>query len=102
MAARRRQANQATLIRHVTRYSLATNQMLQQLQQAFIAAHASTVDALHQAQAELYAIVETDNPGDEAVARGLYSIRYRRVSKKCSDWKRRDDCCVTPFKEDPQ
>jgi hypothetical protein len=58
MAARRRQANQATLIRHVTRYSLATNQMLQQLQQAFIAAHASTVDALHQAQAELYAIVQ--------------------------------------------
>jgi MFS transporter, DHA2 family, multidrug resistance protein len=57
--ARREQANQVTLIRHVTPYSVATNQMLQKLQQAFIAAHASGVGALHQAQAELYAIVQT-------------------------------------------
>jgi DHA2 family multidrug resistance protein len=56
--ARRDQANQVTLIRHVTPYSVATNQMLQQLQHAFIAAHGSAVDALHQAQAELYAIVQ--------------------------------------------
>jgi MFS transporter, DHA2 family, multidrug resistance protein len=56
--ARREQANQVTLIRHVTPYSFQTNQMLQQLQQAYIAAHGSTVGALHQAQAELYAVVQ--------------------------------------------
>jgi MFS transporter, DHA2 family, multidrug resistance protein len=57
--ARREQANQATLIRHVTPYSTQTNQMLQQLQQAYAAAHASAADALHQAQAQLYAMVQT-------------------------------------------
>jgi DHA2 family multidrug resistance protein len=57
--ARREQANQATLIRHVTPYSTQTNQMLQQLQQAYATAHASAADALHQAQAQLYAIVQT-------------------------------------------
>jgi MFS transporter, DHA2 family, multidrug resistance protein len=57
--ARREQANQVTLIRHVTPYSVATNQMLQHLQQAFIATYASGVGALHQAQAQLYAIVQT-------------------------------------------
>jgi MFS transporter, DHA2 family, multidrug resistance protein len=56
--ARREQANQVTLIRHVTPYSLQTHQMLQQLQQAFTPAHGSAVGALHQAQAELYAIVQ--------------------------------------------
>jgi MFS transporter, DHA2 family, multidrug resistance protein len=56
--ARREQANQVTLIRHVTPYSVATNQTLQHLQQAFISAHASTADALHQAQAQLYAMVQ--------------------------------------------
>ena len=56
--ARRQQANQVTLIRHVTPYSFQTNQMLKQLQQAFVAAHGSAGGALHQAQAELYAIVQ--------------------------------------------
>ena len=56
--ARREQANQVTLIRHVTPYSWQTHQMLQQLQQAFIAAHGSAVGAMHQAQAELYAVVQ--------------------------------------------
>ncbi len=56
--ARREQANQVTLIRHVTPYSWQTNLVLQQLQHAFIAAHSSTVGTLHQAQAELYAIVQ--------------------------------------------
>jgi MFS transporter, DHA2 family, multidrug resistance protein len=56
--ARREQANQVTLIRHVTPYSVATNQVLQQLRQAFTAAHGSAVGAMHQAQAELYAIVQ--------------------------------------------
>jgi DHA2 family multidrug resistance protein len=57
--ARREQANQATLIRHVTPYSTKTNQMLQRLQQAYATAHAGAADALHQAQAQLYAIVQT-------------------------------------------
>ena len=56
--ARRQQANQVTLIRHVTPYSFQTNQMLKQLQQAFVAAHGSAGGALRQAQAELYAIVQ--------------------------------------------
>ncbi|HTV89853.1 MAG TPA: hypothetical protein VME41_12625, partial [Stellaceae bacterium] len=56
--ARREQANQVTLIRHVTPYSWQTNTMLQQLERAFMAAHSSSVGALHQAQAELYAIVQ--------------------------------------------
>ncbi len=56
--ARREQANQVTLIRHVTPYSFQTSQVLQQLQQAFTAAHGSTLGALHEAQAELYAMVQ--------------------------------------------
>lgn len=56
--ARREQANQVTIIRHVTPYSAATRQTLGQLQQALGGAHASAADALHQAQAQLYAIVQ--------------------------------------------
>jgi DHA2 family multidrug resistance protein len=56
--ARREQANQVTLIRHVTPYSPQTDRMLSLLEHAFIAAHSSAVGALHQAQAELYAIVQ--------------------------------------------
>jgi MFS transporter, DHA2 family, multidrug resistance protein len=57
--ARREQANQVTLVRHVTPYSFQTNQMLQNLQKTYMAGHASAVGALHQAQAELYAMVQT-------------------------------------------
>jgi len=42
----------------VTPYSWQTNQTFQQLQQIYIAGHASAGGALHQAQAELYAIVQ--------------------------------------------
>jgi MFS transporter, DHA2 family, multidrug resistance protein len=56
--ARREQANQATLVRHVTPYSAATGRTLDALQHSFMAGHASAVGALHQAQAELYAIVQ--------------------------------------------
>jgi DHA2 family multidrug resistance protein len=56
--ARREQANQVTLIRHVTPYSPQTDQMLHQLQHMYMAAHSSAVGALHQGQAELYAIVQ--------------------------------------------
>jgi MFS transporter, DHA2 family, multidrug resistance protein len=57
--ARREQANQVTLIRHVTPYGAATNRMLQTLQQIYQAGHASAVGSLHEAQAQLYSIVQT-------------------------------------------
>ncbi|HTT79954.1 MAG TPA: DHA2 family efflux MFS transporter permease subunit [Stellaceae bacterium] len=56
--ARREQVNQVTLIRHVTPYSTPTNLMMGALQHAFMAAHGSAVGALHQAEAELYAMVQ--------------------------------------------
>jgi DHA2 family multidrug resistance protein len=56
--ARREQANQVTLIRHVTPYNLQTERVLSQLQQGFNAGHSSAVGALHQAQAQLYTIVQ--------------------------------------------
>jgi DHA2 family multidrug resistance protein len=56
--ARREQANQVTLIRHVTPYSWQTNQILQQLKGALGAAHSGAVDTLHQAQGQLYAMVQ--------------------------------------------
>ncbi len=56
--ARREQANQVTLIRHVTPYSTPTTLVLHALQQKFAAAHASAAGALHQAEAELYAMVQ--------------------------------------------
>jgi MFS transporter, DHA2 family, multidrug resistance protein len=56
--ARREQANQALLIRHVTPYGAPTRQVLHGLQQAFLAAHASAADALHQAEAQVYAMVQ--------------------------------------------
>ncbi len=42
----------------MTPCSWQINHMLQQLQQIYIAGHASAVGALHQAQAELYATVQ--------------------------------------------
>ena len=56
--ARREQANQVTLIRHVTPYSWQTNTVLQQLQHAFMAGHGSAVGSLHQAEGQLYAMVQ--------------------------------------------
>jgi MFS transporter, DHA2 family, multidrug resistance protein len=57
--ARREQYHQNMLVGHVTPYSAQTNQMLQHLQQVYLAAHAGAADALHQAQAQLYAMVQT-------------------------------------------
>jgi MFS transporter, DHA2 family, multidrug resistance protein len=57
--ARREQANQAMLVRHVTPYSVQANRMLQHLQQIYLAGHAGAAGALHQAQAQLYAMVRT-------------------------------------------
>jgi MFS transporter, DHA2 family, multidrug resistance protein len=57
--ARREQYHQNMLVEHVTPYSAQTTQMLQRLQQVYHGAHASAADALHQAQAQLYAMVQT-------------------------------------------
>jgi MFS transporter, DHA2 family, multidrug resistance protein len=57
--ARREQYHQNMLVEHVTPYSAQTSQMLQRLQQVYLGAHASAADALHQAQAQLYAMVQT-------------------------------------------
>jgi MFS transporter, DHA2 family, multidrug resistance protein len=57
--ARREQYHQNMLVAHVTPYGAATNRVLQQLQQLGMGAHASAADALHQAQAQVYAMVQT-------------------------------------------
>jgi MFS transporter, DHA2 family, multidrug resistance protein len=57
--ARREQYHQNMLVEHVTPYSTQTSRMLQHLQQVYLGAHASAADALHQAQAQVYAMVQT-------------------------------------------
>jgi MFS transporter, DHA2 family, multidrug resistance protein len=57
--ARQEQYHQNVLVAHVTPYGAATNQVLQQLQQLGMGAHANAADALHQAQARVYAMVQT-------------------------------------------
>ena len=57
--ARRQQYHQNMLVEHVTPYSTQTGRMLQHLQQVYQGAHAGAADALHQAQAQLYAMVQT-------------------------------------------
>jgi DHA2 family multidrug resistance protein len=57
--ARREQYHQNALVEHVTPYSAQTNRMLQHLQQVYQAAHSGAADALHHAQAQLYAMVQT-------------------------------------------
>jgi MFS transporter, DHA2 family, multidrug resistance protein len=57
--ARREQFHQNMLVEHVSPYSALTSRMLQRLQQVYLGANASAADALHQAQAQLYAMVQT-------------------------------------------
>jgi MFS transporter, DHA2 family, multidrug resistance protein len=57
--ARREQYHQNMLVEHVTPYSAQTSRMLQRLQQVYLGAHASVADALHHAQAQVYAMVQT-------------------------------------------
>jgi DHA2 family multidrug resistance protein len=56
--ARREQYHQNVLVAHVTPYSTQYNQLIHTLQQAVLAAHANAADALRQAQAQLYALVQ--------------------------------------------
>jgi DHA2 family multidrug resistance protein len=56
--ARRQQHHQNVLVGHVTPYTSQYDTTIQAMQQAFARNTASTVDALHQAQAQLYAMVQ--------------------------------------------
>src|SRR5713226_875457 len=56
--ARRLQHHQNLLVGHVTPYTSQYYTTIQAMQQAFARNAASTVDALHQAQAQLYAMVQ--------------------------------------------
>jgi DHA2 family multidrug resistance protein len=58
LLARRQQYHQSVLIEHVGPYSTQYGDMIQKMQQAFLAQSASAADALHQAQALLYARVQ--------------------------------------------
>jgi MFS transporter, DHA2 family, multidrug resistance protein len=56
--ARRQQHHQNLLVGHVTPYTSQYDTTIQAMQQAFGRNAANTVDALHQAQAQLYAMVQ--------------------------------------------
>jgi MFS transporter, DHA2 family, multidrug resistance protein len=58
LVARRQQYHQSVLIEHVTPYSSSYQTTIQALQQTYLAGSASAADALHQAQAKLYAVVQ--------------------------------------------
>ncbi len=58
LIARRQQYHQNMLIEHVTPYGSAYQAAIQHLQQAYLAGSANAADALHQAQAKLYALVQ--------------------------------------------
>jgi DHA2 family multidrug resistance protein len=56
--ARRAQVHHNVLVGHVTPYSSQYDATIQALQQAFLAGSANAADALHKAQAQLYAIMQ--------------------------------------------
>jgi MFS transporter, DHA2 family, multidrug resistance protein len=58
LIARRQQYHQSMLVEHVTPYGSAYQATIQNLQQAYLAGSANAADALHQAQAKLYAMVQ--------------------------------------------
>ncbi|HXZ02636.1 MAG TPA: DHA2 family efflux MFS transporter permease subunit [Stellaceae bacterium] len=58
LIARRQQYHQSVLVEHVTPYGSAYQATIQNLQQAYLSGAASTADALHHAQAKLYALVQ--------------------------------------------
>ena len=58
LVARREQYHQSVLIEHVTPYSDAYRSTIQTLQQTYLGGSASAVDALHKAQAQLYATLQ--------------------------------------------
>jgi DHA2 family multidrug resistance protein len=58
LIARREQYHQSVLVEHVTSLSTQYNTAVHGLQQTYLAYSASAVDALHQAQAQIYAMVQ--------------------------------------------
>jgi DHA2 family multidrug resistance protein len=58
LIARREQYHQSVLIEHVTPYSDAYRTTIQNLQQTYLSGTASAADALHHAQAQLYATLQ--------------------------------------------
>ena len=58
LLARRQQYHQSVLVEHVGPYSSQYHDTIQQMQQAFLPQSSSAVDALHRAQALLYATVQ--------------------------------------------
>jgi MFS transporter, DHA2 family, multidrug resistance protein len=58
LLARRQQYHQNVLVAHVTPYSSAYNAVVTGLQQSYLAGSANAADALHQAQAQIYAMVQ--------------------------------------------
>jgi len=58
LIARREQYHQSVLVSHVTPYDSAYRGMASGLQQSYQAGAASAADALHQAQAQIYALVQ--------------------------------------------
>ena len=58
LIARREQYHQSVLVEHTTSLSSQYNAAVHALQQAYLAYSGSAVDALHQAQAQIYAMVQ--------------------------------------------
>jgi DHA2 family multidrug resistance protein len=58
LLARRQQYHQNVLVAHVTPYSSGYNAVVTGLQRSYLAGSASAADALHQAQATIYAMVQ--------------------------------------------
>jgi DHA2 family multidrug resistance protein len=60
LIARREQYHQNVLVEHVTPFSRQYHGLIQQLQQAYLAQTASAADALRQAQAQVYTMVQRE------------------------------------------
>ena len=58
LIARREQYHQSVLVEHTTSLSSQFNAAVHALQRAYLAYSGSAVDALHQAQAQIYAMVQ--------------------------------------------
>ena len=58
LIARREQYHQSVLVEHVTSLSSQYNTAVHALQQTYLAYSGSAVDALHRAQAQIYAMVQ--------------------------------------------
>src|SRR5260370_2865712 len=60
LIARRQQYHQSVLVEHITPYTTQYSETIQSLQQTYLPHHATAADALQQAQALLYVIVQKE------------------------------------------